>query len=310
MVFEAGDWFLCAALTPLVFSLGRRFPLTRATLARRLPLHFGFSLLYCVVWASLGIVFGSVLQGRPWTPFGSSWGGWVGWILTTLPFGVAVYFAMLGVDHAIYWFVDAARLQAQLADARMSALRMQLQPHFLLNSLNAITVIVRDRDTATATRMLEQLGDMLRRVMRPGRTPEVTLREELAFVRQYLAIEEIRFSDRLRIAYETDESLLDCAVPEFILQQLVENALRHGVARKEGTVAVTIGARREGEEVILSVTDDGPGPGPHAEGVGLSNTRERLATLYGDRARVELAAAPGGGARALVRLPRRVLPHG
>jgi len=188
---------------------------------------------------------------------------------------------------------------------------MQLQPHFLFNSLNAIAVTVRDRDTATATRLLEQLGDVLRRVMRADRPPEVTLAEELEFVRQYLAIEEVRFPDRLRPIFDVDPSLERAAVPEFVLQPLVENALRHGLARRVTATLLKIEARREGDELVLRVTDDGPGPGeaPAEEttGVGLMNLRERLASLYGARARLDLAGTPGGGAVATVRLPYREL---
>jgi LytS/YehU family sensor histidine kinase len=184
---------------------------------------------------------------------------------------------------------------------------MQLQPHFLLNSLNAVTVIVRDRDTATATRMLEQLGDMLRRVTRPGRPQEVPLAEELAFVRQYLGIETVRFSDRLRPIFAVEPEVERAAVPEFLLQPLVENALRHGLARREGATLLRIEARREDDQLVLSVIDDGPGPIQPGEGVGLGATRERLATLYGDRARLELTTTAEGGARVAVRLPWRNL---
>ena len=166
---------------------------------------------------------------------------------------------------------------------------------------------MRDQDTATATRMLEQLGEMLRRVMRSDRPQEVTLAEELDFVRQYLAIEEVRFSDRLRPVIEVDPALHSAAVPEFLLQPLVENALRHGLAKRMSATLLRTEARREGDDLVLSVTDDGPGPGGGAtepgEGVGLANTRERLATLYGERARLELTQTPEGGARVTVRLP-------
>ncbi len=317
VAWEGGDWLLYGLLTPLVFALARRFPLRRGTLARHGALHLAAALLFCALWAILGIMLGWLLFEPGWTPYG---GGVAGWIVTTLPFGTAVYFGVLGVEHATFYFFEAreretqsVRLAAQLAEARLGALRMQLQPHFLLNSLNAITVIVRDRDTATATRMLEQLGEMLRRVMRSDRPQEVTLGEELDFVRQYLAIEEVRFSDRLRPVFDVDAALLTAAVPEFVLQPLVENALRHGLARRVTATLLRIAARREGDDLVLTVTDDGPGPGEAAapaetrEGVGLANTRERLATLYGERARLELAGTAEGGATATVRLPYRAL---
>jgi two-component system LytT family sensor kinase len=313
LVWEGGDWLICALLTPAVFWLAARLPLTRGTLARRVPLHLLGAVLLCVAWAGAGILLSEAMFGR--TPYG---GGALSWFFTTLPFGVAVYFALLGVAHAAKFFLEvreretqAARLSAQLAEARLGALRMQLQPHFLFNSLNAVTVIVRDRDTATATRVLEQLGEMLRRVIRADRPPEVTLAEELDFVRQYLAIEQIRFSDRLRPAFDVDPSLAGAAVPEFLLQPLVENALQHGLAKRVGATALRIAARREGETLVLTVSDDGPGPEAGAPaaamGVGLGNTRERLATLYGAAAALELTATPGGGAVATVRLPYREL---
>jgi len=309
LLWEGGDWLIYAFLTPAVFWFARRYPLIKGAIARRVPLHLAASIVLCAAWASGGVLLSLALFGS--TPYGR---GVMGWLFTSLPFGVAVYFAVLGVEHATFYYFEAreretqaARLSAQLAEARMGALRMQLQPHFLLNSLNAITVIVRDRDTATATRMLEQLGDMLRRVMRADRPQEVTLAEELDFVRQYLGIEQVRFSDRLRPEFAVDPGVLGAAVPEFLLQPLVENALRHGLAKRVTATLLRIEARREANELVLSVTDDGPGPGGTAaepgEGVGLGNTRERLATLYGDRARLELVRTPEGGARVTVRLP-------
>lgn len=313
LVWEGGDWLVYAALTPAVFWFGRRYPVTRGTLARRMPAHVAAAILLCAAWAAGGILLSWTLFRS--TPYG---GGVVGWFFTSLPFGVAVYFAVLGVEHATFYFfqarereTQAARLSAQLAEARLGALSMQLQPHFLLNSLNAITVIVRDRDAPTATRMLEHLGAMLRRVTRADRPKEVTLAEELDFVRQYLAIEQVRFSDRLRPEVEGDPALLRAAVPEFLLQPLVENAVRHGVARREEATLLRVEARRDGDELVLTVTDDGPGPpgaGEAREGVGLSNTRERLRTLYGDRASLALAPTLTGGTAAVVRLPYHELP--
>lgn len=310
LVWEGGDWLLYALLTPLVFWCARRFPITRNNLAPRLALHLAASLGLCAAWAMVG----ELLEWAVFSDAPPTMRSFLAWFITSLPFGVAVYFAILAVAHAIAYFLEArdretqaARLSAQLADARLGALHRQMQPHFLLNSLNAITVIVRDRDTATATRMLEQLGEMLRRVMRADRPPEVPLGEELEFVRQFLAIEEVRFSDRLRPQFAVDTALEFALVPEFVLQPLVENALRHGLAKRLTATLLRVEARREGDDLVLSVTDDGPGPGgageARTEGVGLANTGERLATLYGSRARLDLVPLPGGGATAIVRLP-------
>ncbi len=321
VAWEGGDWLLYGLVTPLVFVLARRFRLEKGRLARSLAVHVPASLAALFVWCAAGYVLHDALIGGG--PYGQ---GLLAWFMNSLPFGIAVYFAVVGVEHAAHYFVEAreretqaARLAAQLAEARMKALRMQLHPHFLLNSLNAIAVIVRDRDSETAVRVVELLGDMLRRVIRSGGRAEVPLREELAFVRQYLEVEQVRFSDRLRPEFDVDDALLDAAVPELLLQPLVENALRHGLARRPGATLLRVSARREGGDLVLEVIDDGAGPparlgevvgggegpGGEGEGVGLRNVRERLATMYGARASFELAATAGGGARATVRLPYR-----
>jgi two-component system, LytTR family, sensor kinase len=314
LVWEGGDWLLYALLTPAVFWTARRYPLTRGRVAPRVLIHLAASIVLCAAWAGGGVLL-------RWLLFAAdppSARGIVGWFFTSLPFGVAVYFAVLGVEHAAHFYLEvreresqAARLSAQLAEARLGALRMQMQPHFLFNSLNAITVVVRDRDTATATRMLEQLGEMLRRVMRSDRPAETTLADELDFVRQFLAIEQVRFSDRLRPVFAVDPAVRSARVPELLLQPLVENAVQHGLAGRVGATLLRIEARREGAELVLSVVDDGPGldaaPAGRGEGLGLGNTRERLATLYGDRASLELTRTPEGGCAATVRLPYREL---
>ena len=239
-----------------------------------------------------------------------------GWFLTTLPFGVAVYFSVLGIEHAVFYFLEAreretqaARLSEQLAEARLGALRMQLNPHFLFNSLNAITVLLRDHDTETSARMLEQLADVLRRVLRTDRPHEVPLADEIDFLQRYVALEQVRFSDRLRPTFDVDPAVVSALVPDFVLQPLVENALRHGLAKRTEAGLLLISAHREGDELVLSVRDDGPGfderGEPHREGVGLANTRERLTALYGDRGRLELTGIRGGGVTATLRIPYR-----
>ena len=313
MVWDGGDWLIYGLITPVVFQVGRRFPLTGPRFPLRLLIHFVASIGLCAAWAGGGILLWRLLYGHPATPYGG--GAW-GWMLTSLPFGVAVYFAVLGAERAAAYLFEAreqetrtARLNAQLAEARLGALRMQLQPHFLFNALNAITVVVRDRDTGTATRMLEQLGEVLHQVIRADRPQEIPLSDELEFLRRILELEQIRFSDRLRPEFDVDQAVLGAAVPDFVLQPLVENALRHGLAARETATLLRIEARREEDSLVLSVTDDGPGPatGERREGVGLANTRERLAALYGSAASLTLSATPGGGARATIRIPFRLM---
>ena len=319
-VFYSGfDWFLYALLTPLVLRAGRRFPLHRPHVARHVGLHVLGALVLCVAWASLGTALRLAMFPMP--PVGDALRDYASWILTTLPFGVAIYFALVGIEHALFYFAEAreretqaVRLAGQLAESRLGALRMQLNPHFLFNSLNAITVLVRDRNTAGAERMLDLLSDVLRQVLRADTAHETRLSTEIAFVERYLAIEQVRFSDRLQPRIAVDPAVREAVVPTFVLQPLVENALRHGIARKAGAGVLDVTARRDGEDLVLAVRDDGPGletSSPAAgSGVGLANTRARLATLYGDRASVVVTSASGGGTVATVRMPFRQAPLG
>ncbi|NOT07319.1 MAG: histidine kinase [Gemmatimonadales bacterium] len=316
VVWEIGDWLVLGLLAPGVLAFTRRFPLSRAHLGSRIAAHLGAALVSSMLWSLGGTVLRWFLFHDPYWASGK---GVLSWIFITLPFGVLVYFAMVGVAHAVGYFAEArerethaARLSAQLAEARLGALRMQLNPHFLFNSLNAITVLVRDQNTKAASRMLELLGDVLRQVLRSDGPHEIPLRDEFAFLTQYLAVEQVRFSDRLRPTVDLDPAVSLALVPSFILQPLVENALRHGVAKRTDAGVVRIMARRVAEELVLTVEDDGPGidPGVSEEGpgVGLANTRERLATLYGDRGTLLLAPRPGGGVAATVRLPYHEAP--
>jgi LytS/YehU family sensor histidine kinase len=209
--------------------------------------------------------------------------------------------------------MQAARLEAQLSEAQLGALRMQLNPHFLFNSLNAITVLVRDGDTIAASRMLELLSEVLRQVLRSEPGHETALADELDFIGRYLEIEKVRFSDRLRPRIEADPGIAWAAVPRFILQPLVENALRHGISRRSDAGLLEVNAAREGNELVLRVRDDGPGlqtDAKPAAGVGLLNTRLRLEALYGERGRLEIVDAAGGGVIVTVRLPYHEIREG
>jgi LytS/YehU family sensor histidine kinase len=218
---------------------------------------------------------------------------------------------MVGCVYAFTYYHEAreresqqARLAAQLAEARLSALRMQLNPHFLFNSLNAITVLVRDQQSNTAAQMLEALSDILRQVLQSKPRGETTLDEEISFIEMYLAIEQVRFSDRLQVRWAIDPKVRRAFVPEFILQPLVENAVRHGIAARAEDGVIEISAEGSNGDLVLTVKDNGPGYNPSTkEGLGLANTRERLATIYGAAGRLDVVNAPDGGTIATIRLP-------
>jgi LytS/YehU family sensor histidine kinase len=187
----------------------------------------------------------------------------------------------------------AAQLRAQLAEARLDALRMQLDPHFLFNTLHAISSLV-ERDPRGVRRMISRLSELLRHTIEGPNEQETTLREELDLLRRYLEIMEVRFQGRLEISTDVQERALDALLPNLILQPIVENAIKHGVNKIEGTGRIALRGRIDGGELVLSVENNAPlteaGPGT---GVGLSNTRARLAHLYGDEQRFELRGVDG-----------------
>jgi len=317
IIWQGGEWVILGALMPIVAALGRRFPLRQPRVRRHLAVHVAGALMLCAGWAGVGVGLRLVLGRAPTDVTFTQ--HLVGWMLWSLPWSVFMYFGALGAVHAVTFWVEArereaqaARLAAQVAEARLAALRMQWNPHFLLNSLNAVLVLVRDGEMARAERMIELLGGVLREVLRTDARALVPLSQELRFLEDYLAVEEVRFSDRLQVTRDVAPEVEGVLVPPFLLQPLVENALRHGIGANVAGGLITLSARREGEELVLAVEDTGAGA-PNARGdvpwgVGLGNTRERLETLYGERGRLTLSLRGGGGAVAEVRLPF-VLPH-
>ena len=317
-LFSAGDWLVLGPLTIIPYRLAGLFPLRRPRWAKSLAMHVLGMLGFSLVWATLGMALGLALHRFPGEkPYALSYANW---ILITIPFGTLIYFGILGCVYAYGYFVeaqqreaDAARLAAQLAEVRLGALRMQLNPHFLFNSLNAVLVLVRDRDTAAAARMLELISDVLRQVLQTDRPQQVPLADELRFVERYLAIEQVRFSDRLRVQWSIDDRARTALVPDLVMQPLVENAIRHGVAKRAEVGTLSISAKIAGDSLEICVRDDGAGIEPAEEqrdGVGLTNTRERLRELYGDAAGVAMAPSPGGGTEVTLRLPYRTASHG
>lgn len=311
LVFQGSEWLFLGAMTPITYYLGRRFPFRRACWKRTLAVHAVGAIGLCIGWASLGVLLGWLLDTYP--AQGNLLHAYVSWVMTSIPGSVFMYFAVLGCVYAFSYFIEArerealaSRLAAQLAEARLGALRMQIHPHFLFNSLNAVAVLVRDGRTADATNVVEQLSEMLREVLGDEGKKEVTLARELEFVRKYLAIEQVRFSDRLEVRWNIAPNALDALVPSFLLQPLVENAVRHGVAAISARSTIEINAEVEGAELRLSVTNDAPDAAlreqTRGRGLGVANTRERLATLFGDRASLSLTESEGR-VRAEVRMP-------
>jgi two-component system LytT family sensor kinase len=228
-----------------------------------------------------------------------------------------IYLAVLAAGFAREYFVrdqqrsreaielaqQTAALQAQLSEARLDALRMQLNPHFLFNTLHAVSALV-ERDPGGVRRMIARLSELLRHTMDSDAPNEVPLRDELSILRRYIEIMEIRFQGRLTVTTEIDDAALDALVPNLVLQPIVENALEHGAARASADGRIEIAAHISGDRLVLTVRDNGPGVERNAgAGVGLANTRARLAQLYADQSSLSLSSAPGGGAISEIALP-------
>ncbi|MEM9598929.1 MAG: histidine kinase [Acidobacteriota bacterium] len=313
-------WYLWALLTPVVTGLGRRFPILQAGAVdgRNLTLHSLFGILSSILMEAyelaLASAFGLYALDRAMAALTRASPVLV---LVSLVTGSAVYWGVLAATQGWRYYQSARRRQRLLEEARMTALKAQIHPHFLFNTLHSVSTLM-DHDVPGARRMIARLSDLLRSSLAEPPGEEVTLEEELELIRLYLDIEEVRFGDRLVVAFEIAPETRRAVVPHLSLQPLVENAVLHGIGKRSDAGRIRVSAGRHDDDLVIEVQDDGPGPGRvgcdnrgsegspgSGGGLGLTNTRARLAGLYGDAAGVELAEAPGGGCRATVRLPLR-----
>jgi len=299
-----------AALTLPALALARRFPLRRGQLRRALAIHAAGALAFAIASRALQAALAAAL---PSLALAEARRG----LDAGLGVEVLVYAVIVALWHvgdlqrrgrerelrAAELELQAARLREGLAQAQLDALRARLDPHFLFNTLNAISVLMSE-DVAAANRMLLRLGELLHAALTTSAAQEVELRRELDFVRGYLEIEQARLADRLSVQIDVDPAALDARVPSLLLQPLVENAIRHGVAARVGRGVVEIRAARRGDTLELSVRDDGPGlSSPPRDGIGLSTTRARLEQLHGAHHRFELEHDDRGGVVVRVALP-------
>lgn len=315
-------WVLWMALMPAVIWLAQTFRVDRSRWVQNAAVHTAVAVVLSVGHI---IVFGAAYYAAVGpTTWGPTMAGQISVFMTRhLATDIIIYGGAISVYYAVEYFTRfrrlalaaaqmesrAARLQLSLAEARIHALRMELNPHFLFNALNAVAGLVRRREHDGAIDMLARLSDLLRTTLDRDMPAEIPLSDELVYLGRFLDIELVRFGDRLRVTWDIDPDVRTALVPPLILQPLVENALRHGIARRPGPASLRIAARRSGLHLELVVRDSGEGLGPNdgseaREGIGLSNTRARLAELYGDgAATLDVADAPGGGVRARVLVP-------
>lgn len=317
-------WLVCgyvwAALTPVTLYLARRFPLEKEVIARRVALHLLFGVLVSMVHlVAYSFIFQTFVHRSsnslfPLGPFQDV-------VVGQFHFDLLLYCVLVGLYQTFDYYrrfrereqrasqleLEAAQLETQLTRAQLDALRMQLHPHFLFNTLNTISVLM-EEDVGAANEMLLRLSDLLRAALKNNETHEVTLREELQFLEKYLQIEQARFQDRLKVRIDPAAETLTAYLPNLLLQPLVENAIRHAVAPRATETLIEIRSRKVDGDLHLSVSDNGEGISDQAvptNGIGLRNTRARLEKLYGSNQDFRLETAAGGGVRVSITIPFR-----
>jgi LytS/YehU family sensor histidine kinase len=301
-------------MTPPIVAVVRRFPLSASRHLRVVGVHVLAGLVAALIASSLE---GLTRHFLPWYEARSTVAGEVRTAVAQFyPFDFLLYFMVAGLAGAVLYArqlrereLRAAQLETQLTQAHLDVLALQLQPHFLFNTLHAIAGMVSE-DPARASRMIARLGELLRYSMRRSRRQFVPLAEELDFLEHYVAIQEARFDERLRVVFDIEAAAADAEIPPLLLQPLVENAIQHGVGARSTPGTITISASRDNGTLHLAVRDDGPGlplDGGRLprEGIGLANTRARLTQLYADRCRFEWSNGAEGGAELRISLPFR-----
>jgi len=316
LVLNLAYWYVPAALTAVIFRISHRFRLDTPHWRGALLAHTGaaltFSLLHFAVLLAVRLALWPGVTSYPsfnWFKFSQRI------FLTNMDWTLMTYSAIVGLSHALANHresqeraLNALQLERQLSDARLRTLQAELHPHFLFNTLHAISTLVHTKPDL-ADRMISRLSDLLRLTFDRSGASRVPLQEELEFLEKYLEIEQTRFQDRLTVRYEIDPDTLDAEVPRLILQPLVENAIQHGIAPRSGPGFVQIASRRESDHLCLEVRDDGVGlnAGARAQlrsGIGLANTRDRLDCLYGDGHRLEFQDG-GPGLTVRIEIPYR-----
>ena len=315
LLVQLSGAYLWALATPLVLWLARRLPFERQHWLRNSLAHLCVSiLLITLIYAIYTNIFYMVYAGKLGYPLGFR--ATLQNIVFNFSEGISIYLLLLFINHALDYHhryqeqvLERSQLEAQLAQAQLQALKMQLHPHFLFNTLHSISALL-NKDTEAARQMIARLGDFLRLTLDNSGTQEVSLQREIEFLQSYLEIEHIRFQDRLTTHVEVEPHALDAQVPNLILQPIVENAIRHGIAPRSTPGRIEIRAEHKNSVLRIQVRDNGPGLSVNRspvnlfkEGLGLANTRARLQQLYGAAHRFELANDPQGGLIVTLEIP-------
>ena len=313
-------WCAWAPLTPAMVWLARRYPLVGPSWKRSLLAHVPAFLVISSIHSALATIV--VLAIKPFDNMGASpmsfWPRFLSRVPNSFGSDLLVYGGVIGVCYAIDYYrkyrereLLATQLEAQLAQAQLDSLRMQLHPHFLFNTLNGIVGLVRDNKNQVAVNMLVGLSDLLRHALEHSDRQEVKLKEELNFINLYLNIQQMRFSDRLQLELDIDPRTQQALVPNLILQPLTENALRHGFGNSTASGTIGIRSRAENNRLQLVVFDNGAGLASNWQmkssgGIGLANTAARLEQLYNGNHRMDIRNREGGGVEVIIEIPLKL----
>jgi two-component system LytT family sensor kinase len=305
------DWYVYGALSLPVVWLARRYPPERGSRWVTAAIHLAAALLFSLAYVLVRTLVGEVdsrIAGES-ASFGEIFHPL---FVRTIPFNLLVYGVILAMSHALEYYrkyhertVQTLELEKHLTEARLQALLHQLKPHFLFNTLNGIASLMHS-DVDDADRMLVRLSELLRITMSHTGAPQTSLREEVAFIERYLDIEKIRFRNRLEVSIAVDPDAIDAQVPSLILQPMVENAMHHGIEPNSRTGRIEVKGSRREDKLILSISDNGTGMpegGFARQGIGVANTRARLAELYGADQKFEMANRPEGGLCVSITIP-------
>ena len=305
-------WLTVVIASPWCAFMARRFPFRTGRVLRALVAHLGGGAVFVALQMTLMIAYHTLARGAQFRPEGLLHRYAFYWAMELSVYGAIVLVVLLleARAEAAERALASARLERNLTSTRLESLRAQLRPHFLFNTLNALAVLARRGDGPAVDRAIGDLGELLRASFASNGRDEIALDEELTFLERYAHLQRIRFPDRLEIEWDVAPETRGALVPALLVQPLVENALEHGLATARGG-RVRVSARRDGDDLALEVADDGPGfaadvaATADAPGVGLANTRERLALLYGPRGTLECGNGPGGGGLVRIRIPWR-----
>jgi len=303
------DSYAWAALTPVVFLMAGRLVVRRGNWWWAAPLLAVSSILFAVAHLQIFV------RLLPWIGYRIDFRATQVLLMTGFHSALVTCWVLFGIRHAMEYHrrarareLRAIQLEGRLALAQLEVLKMQLQPHFLFNTLHAISTLMY-RDVEGADRMIARLSDFLRLALDSAGVQEVPLKREMEYLDKYLEIEQVRFSDRLEVRRDIEPAMLDLLVPNLVLQPLVENAVRHGIAPRAAVGHIEIRARAGPGTLIVEVWDGGPGvSGEIREGLGISNTRARLEQLYGTEGGLELGNVAEGGFRARLTIPAHAAP--